>query len=102
MTAGFFPFSVMGICCRNIMIAEPFLKGGEPMPHPLPPLTAIAKVDASSHRAFNSSAALAERSARRQKSENRFLTSSYHRRISRTLPGHPFFYAFFHSVSNAY
>jgi len=57
MTAGFFCFSVMGICYRNITIAEPFLKGGEPMPHPLPPLTAIAKVDASSHRAFNSSAA---------------------------------------------
>ncbi|KPD00212.1 hypothetical protein LR69_01502 [Geobacillus sp. BCO2] len=28
MTAGFFPFSVMVICYRNIMIAELFFEGG--------------------------------------------------------------------------
>ncbi|KJE27547.1 hypothetical protein LG52_2798 [Geobacillus kaustophilus] len=49
MTAGFFCFSVMGICYRNIMIAELFIKKGN---DPMPPLTAIAKVDASSPTRF--------------------------------------------------
>ncbi|OPX01150.1 MULTISPECIES: hypothetical protein [Geobacillus] len=48
------------------------------MPHPLPPLTAIAKVDASSHRAFNSSAIFGVTGSVKSSIEN----STVHRRGS--------------------